>query len=72
MSHTRTAPVLYTMILLGLMGLGGCGQKGDLYLPSDPPPEPKARQSECRTEDCEAQRSAPQTQPESPNTETVE
>ncbi len=43
------------VLLLGLMTavLGGCGQKGKLYLPDEPPPHTQ-NQADCRTPNCAA------------------
>ena len=49
-------------MLLGLMAavLSGCGQKGKLYLPDEPPPHLQS-QSNCRTPNCAAALEAPAT-----------
>lgn len=33
---------LSLVLSLSCLGLGGCGQKGPLYLPTDPPPSQRA------------------------------
>lgn len=43
------------LLTVGLLAaaLGGCGQKGSLYLPDQPPPQIQS-QSDCRTPTCAA------------------
>jgi len=58
-----SANLLVTVPVVTLAAaLYGCGQKGDLYLPDQPPPRYQ-KQSECRTASCSAAVSAPATDP---------
>lgn len=51
----RCAPAARALVVLGLMlsALGGCGQKGSLYLPDQPPPH-QVSDATCRTPTCAA------------------
>ena len=61
--------------ILGLLtaALSGCGQKGSLYLPDQPPPQIQS-QSDCRTPTCAAAAEAAvaeESEPENQEEETT-
>lgn len=59
------APALTGLLLLGLLGLAGCGQKGALYLPTQAPAAAEARTTTDRSETGPTTPEAP-TVPEAP------
>ncbi|WP_290577852.1 LPS translocon maturation chaperone LptM [Ketobacter sp.] len=61
---------LAAAVLLGSAQLTGCGQKGKLYLPDQPPPHGATAAGECRTPGCAAALSPAQAKPEQPEAGT--
>ncbi|MEE2733054.1 MAG: hypothetical protein VYA55_19700 [Pseudomonadota bacterium] len=61
---------LAASVLLGSAPLTGCGQKGKLYLPDQPPPHETTAASECRTPGCAAALAPTQAKPEQPEAGT--